>query len=470
MPPDQTSRIAGRRGRHGRRTRPRPAPAPAGVTCGISTATSRRCSTPLAYHSMFAGFDSSSTVTQVARRPAAGSAPRSPSPTAAIATYDAPDGPARTPAPARRGERDHVLDGWLPDRDALTGLAEHLGRELLAHRTPRSAARSSPREPVGDSVAAPRPAGCRGRRPPGPRSARRRTAAPAPCAPRPGAGRGRRQRVPQREPPLRIGLSSGRAAAAARPVAPAGAPFAAPALPAGPAARARCDRRARRRRRCHGRARQVAWQRAGASRATASASAYVDPRSTRVRISPGQRATTYDEKSPSSPTAHTSAPRAHHRPGTSPAPVRRRPARSGVQRHRPVDLAVVLEQRHRVDALGRELGPDLADPRLGVGLAGEPLVGVAPRRPSTSAPAAFSRRHHHGRSAGDGGRNVGGWSGRFTTSGLSHGRVDERRLDELEDLAPAADVDADLGVRGRPWSAPAPARCPCAGSARRCRR
>src|SRR6478609_5245166 len=47
----------------------------------------------------------------------------------------------------------------------------------------------------------------------------------------------------------------------------------------------------------------------------------------------------------------------------------------GVQRHGPVDLPVVLEEGDRVDALGREVRPDLSDPRLGVGLAGEALAG-----------------------------------------------------------------------------------------------
>ena len=48
--------------------------------------------------------------------------------------------------------------------------------------------------------------------------------------------------------------------------------------------------------------------------------------------------------------------------------------------------------------------------------------------------------------------------------------VDERRPDDREDLAAAADVDADLGPVARPSSAPAPGRCPSAGSARTCRR
>ncbi len=39
-----------------------------------------------------------------------------------------------------------------------------------------------------------------------------------------------------------------------------------------------------------------------------------------------------------------------------------------------------------------------------------------------------------------------GWSGRFM-SGLPDGRLEERRLGQLEDLAAAADVDADLGLR-----------------------
>src|SRR3954451_17584357 len=64
----------------------------------------------------------------------------------------------------------------------------------------------------------------------------------------------------------------------------------------------------------------------------------------------------------------------------------------------------------------------------------------------TSPPALSSSRHHHGRSAAGGWRNVGGCSGRFM-SGLPDGRVEERRLGELEDLSTPADVDADLGVR-----------------------
>src|SRR6476619_5092681 len=49
---------------------------------------------------------------------------------------------------------------------------------------------------------------------------------------------------------------------------------------------------------------------------------------------------------------------------------------SGVQGHRAVDLPVALEERHLLDAEVGEVGPDLTDPRLGVGLGGEPLVGV----------------------------------------------------------------------------------------------
>ena len=53
---------------------------------------------------------------------------------------------------------------------------------------------------------------------------------------------------------------------------------------------------------------QVEWQRASASRATSSASPYVQPISTSERTSPGQRATRYAEKSPSSATLHLPRP------------------------------------------------------------------------------------------------------------------------------------------------------------------
>ncbi len=85
------------------------------------------------------------------------------------------------------------------------------------------------------------------------------------------------------------------------------------------------------------------------------------------------------------------------------------------QRHRPVDGPVALEQRHRCDPGGGELGPDLADPRLGVGLRGEALVGVL--LGTRASDRGVVQRHHHGRSEGVGGRKVGGCSGRFMTRG-----------------------------------------------------
>ena len=121
--------------------------------------------------------------------------------------------------------------------------------------------------------------------------------------------------------------------------------------------------------------------------------------------------------------------------------------RSGAQRHRAVDDPVGLDQGDGVDADLGEVGPDLADPGLGVGLGGEPAAGVVGGDGRPRAPEASSSRQDQGRSAAVGCRNVGGCSGRFTAQLADRG-LDERRRGELEDLAAAADVDADLGVGG----------------------
>ena len=198
------------------------------------------------------------------------------------------DGPVRTPAPARRGERDHVRDRRLADGHPLRGLAEHLGRELLAHRTPRSVARSSRASPSACRAAHARRDRCRGRRRPGPRisSATNRSTSTVrsstgqPARGRPPARAAARAAAPGRR-------SSGRRAAAAPAVVHAGTSLAASALQPLPPLEHDASRRARRRRRCRGRAAQVAWQRASASRATGSASAYVRPQEHQGADQPG---------------------------------------------------------------------------------------------------------------------------------------------------------------------------------------
>ena len=88
------------------------------------------------------------------------------------------------------------------------------------------------------------------------------------------------------------------------------------------------------------------------------------------------------------------------RSGSAPAPAQAlltlRPA---VEPHRAVDLALALEQGDRGRALVGEVGPELADPRLGLG-AGRELW--RPSAGSTVEPSSASSRHHHGLSE-DGG-------------------------------------------------------------------
>ena len=55
------------------------------------------------------------------------------------------------------------------------------------------------------------------------------------------------------------------------------------------------------------------------------------------------------------------------------------------ERHRAVDLASCSNSVTASTPGGGELGPDLADPRLGVGLGGEALVGVLLRHPRLAA-------------------------------------------------------------------------------------
>ena len=81
------------------------------------------------------------------------------------------------------------------------------------------------------------------------------------------------------------------------------------------------------------------------------------PSRTRQRTTVGPRAATYAAKSWSR--THPTSVRVSRRQG-----------------HRAVDRPVALEERHRRDPLVGELGPGLADPRLGVGLGDEALAGV----------------------------------------------------------------------------------------------
>ena len=154
---------------------------------------------------------------------------------------------------------------------------------------------------------------------------------------------------------------------------------------------------------------------------------------------------------------HAGAPAALAADAQAPGQDRRRTradaSSAGFERHRPVDLAVTLEQGHRGHAVLRQVGVGLAQPGLGVAAGRE--LGAFSR--STTFPSASSSCHHHGIWSGlRGEANVGsgvlvtgtpsrGW---MAWSVLAHGRayvgLDEGRLGHHEHLRPATDVDQDL--------------------------
>ena len=96
------------------------------------------------------------------------------------------------------------------------------------------------------------------------------------------------------------------------------------------------------------------------------------------------------------PLAPAAAPARHQDRTLDPARlVTRRAAASlgRAQAHRPVDLAVVLAQRHLLDSGVQQLRPHLAEPRLGVRLRREDLLRRAPTpaaRASSGSPSAAS--------------------------------------------------------------------------------